>query len=156
MPHIHEKIDFTVDIYIVFNKRVLLRKHDKYEEWFPVGGHIELDEDPNEAAIRESWEEAGLKIKLIGPKHETRKSDQYKELVPPTFMNRHDINEGHEHISLTYIAVSENDEVNPQEKGDISNEFKWLTHDEAQSDPELKEEVRFYSMKAIEIAGESN
>ena len=53
MPHIHEKIDFTVEVFVVHNGRVLLRKHDKLKFWLSVCGHIELDEDPNQAAVRE-------------------------------------------------------------------------------------------------------
>jgi len=53
MPHIHDKIDFTVEVFVVHQKAVLLRRHDKYKIWLSVGGHIELDEDPNQAAIRE-------------------------------------------------------------------------------------------------------
>jgi len=53
MPHIHDKIDFTVEVFIVHNNKVLLRKHDKYKIWLSVGGHIELNEDPNQAAIRD-------------------------------------------------------------------------------------------------------
>lgn len=68
MPHIHEKIDMVVDVFIVHNGRVLLRKHDKYHTWLGPGGHIELDEDPNEAALREMQEEAGLGVRLI-PAH---------------------------------------------------------------------------------------
>ncbi len=62
MPHIHEKIDFTVEVFIVYDNKVLLRKHDKYKKWLSIGGHIELDEDPNQAAIREVKEEVGLDI----------------------------------------------------------------------------------------------
>ena len=59
MPHIHEKIDFTAEVFIVHHNRVLLRLHDKYNIWLSVGGHIELNEDPMEAAIREVKEEVG-------------------------------------------------------------------------------------------------
>ena len=47
MPHIHEKIDFTVEIFIIYNNKILFRKHDKYGVWLSVGGHVELYEDPN-------------------------------------------------------------------------------------------------------------
>ena len=53
MAHIHEKIDFTASVYIVFENKVLLRLHDKYNLWLGVGGHIELDEDANAALLRE-------------------------------------------------------------------------------------------------------
>ena len=105
MPHIHEKIDFTVEVLIVFNKRVLLRKHDKYKKWLGVGGHIELNEDPVQAAIREAKEEVGLDVEIIGNAKEFNIPD-YQELIPPKFLNRHKINETHEHVSLIYLATS--------------------------------------------------
>ena len=46
MPHIHEKIDFTVAIFVVHDGKVLLIHHRKLDQWLPLGGHIELDEDP--------------------------------------------------------------------------------------------------------------
>ena len=53
MPHIHKKIDFTVEVFVVYKDKVLLRMHDKHHIWLSVGGHIELGEDPVEAAKRE-------------------------------------------------------------------------------------------------------
>ncbi len=64
MPHIHDKIDFTVEVFIVYKDTVLLRKHNKYRYWLSVSGHIELNEDPNHAALREVKEEVGLDIIL--------------------------------------------------------------------------------------------
>ena len=60
MPHIHEKIDFTVSLFIVEGERVLLVHHKKLNCWLPIGGHIELEEDPEQAAYREAKEECGL------------------------------------------------------------------------------------------------
>jgi len=40
MPHIHEKIDYTTDVFIVCKDKVLLRKHEKYGIWLGVGGRI--------------------------------------------------------------------------------------------------------------------
>src|SRR3989344_4139224 len=112
MPHIHDKIDFTVEIFIVYDNKVLLRKHDKYKMWLSVGGHIELDEDSNQAAIREVKEEVGLDVELYhrGNYHLTKK-EGYTELIPPQFMNRHRINETHEHITLVYFAKARTDKL---------------------------------------------
>ncbi len=63
MPHIHEKIDFCVEVFIVHKNKVLLRVHDKFKFWLSIGGHIELDEDPIEAAYREVKEEVGFTLK---------------------------------------------------------------------------------------------
>jgi len=60
MAHINEKIDFTVEAFVVHNQRVLLIFHKKLQRWLPLGGHIELDEDPEQALFREVKEESGL------------------------------------------------------------------------------------------------
>lgn len=65
MPHIHDKIDFCSETFVVYKGTILLRKHDKNKIWRSVGGHIELDEDPNEAAVREVKEEVGLDVVLF-------------------------------------------------------------------------------------------
>lgn len=75
---------------------------------------IELDEDPNEAAVREVREEVGLEIRL----HDDLRplgaaSDRYTELVPPKFLNRHGISRAHEHVTLVCFARAESDEVVP-------------------------------------------
>ena len=70
MAHLHEKIDFTVAIFVVHDGRVLLIHHRKLDQWLPLGGHIELDEDPEAAALREAKEESGLDVELISGKLE--------------------------------------------------------------------------------------
>ena len=71
MAHIHEKIDFTVAIFVVHDGKVLLIHHRRLDKWLPLGGHIELDEDPEIAALREAKEESGLEVELIGERPPT-------------------------------------------------------------------------------------
>lgn len=92
MPHIHEKIDFTVEVFIVHKNKLLLRMHDKYKIWLSIGGHIELNEDPNEAAIREVKEEVGLDIDLVDDLRPTIEDKQMRQLIPPKFLGRHWVN----------------------------------------------------------------
>jgi 8-oxo-dGTP pyrophosphatase MutT (NUDIX family) len=153
MPHIHEKIDFVADVYIVHDGRVLLRKHDKYKIWLPVGGHIELNENPNEAAVREVKEEVGLDVTLIAasPIHNIQDHfKDYKELIPPRFLNRHKVNENHEHVALSYFAASKSDEIR-QGKTEVSNDIRWLTAQELE-DPTLgiSDRVKYYAHAAID------
>ncbi len=68
MTHIHEKIDFVVSARIVYEDKILLVYHKLLQKWLPVGGHIELDETPEEAIFREVKEECGLDIEVIGEK----------------------------------------------------------------------------------------
>ena len=45
MPHLHVghgQVDFTVEVFVVWNDRVLLRRHDEFDFWLSVGGHVEL------------------------------------------------------------------------------------------------------------------
>ena len=150
MPHIHEKIDFTVEVFIVHQDRVLLRKHDKYKIWLSVGGHIELNEDPNQAAVREVKEEIGLDVVLVGNLHSfSNESDGYRELLPPAFLNRHKVGDTHEHITLVYFAKSENDSIT-QGKNEISEECRWFVADEL-DDPkyDIRESIKFYAKSAI-------
>ncbi len=137
MPHIHEKIDFTAEVFIVHDNKVLLRMHDKYNIWLGVGGHIELDEDPNLAAIREVKEEVGLDIQLFAPKsHIQIDTESYKELIPPVFMNIHKVNEDHKHVSLYFFAKSQTDQLKPRaEEADV--QCRWFTAQDLDN-PEFK------------------
>src|SRR5689334_15505660 len=114
VPHIHDRIDFTAEVFVVHEGRVLLRVHDKLGRWLSVGGHVELDEDPNEAAVREVREEVGLDVELHDDLRPFRADGpDYRELVPPKFMNRHRIGATHEHVTLVYFARAASDRVVP-------------------------------------------
>ncbi|MBB5869878.1 8-oxo-dGTP pyrophosphatase MutT (NUDIX family) [Allocatelliglobosispora scoriae] len=47
--------------------RVLLIHHNRIDQWLYPGGHLEPDEDPAEAALREVREETGIEAEIIGP-----------------------------------------------------------------------------------------
>ncbi|MBX4210924.1 NUDIX domain-containing protein [Candidatus Parcubacteria bacterium] len=147
MPHIHEKIDFTVEVFIVHKNKVLLRKHDKYKIWLSVGGHVELDEDPNAAALREVKEEVGLDVKLFDERKISKVlTEDYKELISPQFLNIHRISPTHEHVVMTYFATSQTDEVKTEKEND---EFKWVMREELRT-MDLRPHVRIYAEKALE------
>ena len=57
--------EFTVAVFVVHAGAVLLHRHKKLEMWLPPGGHVEPGELPDEAAIRETKEEAGIDIVLV-------------------------------------------------------------------------------------------
>jgi 8-oxo-dGTP pyrophosphatase MutT (NUDIX family) len=153
MPHIHEKVDFTVEVFLVYGNTVFLRKHDKYKIWLSVGGHIEPDEDPNQAAIREVKEEVGIDIVIKGEIPRSERSENFKELVTPRFLNRHRINETHEHVTMVYFAKSPTKEIR-QGTTEISDEFHWFTAREL-ADPSygLRENIRFYAEQALRELG---
>jgi 8-oxo-dGTP pyrophosphatase MutT (NUDIX family) len=103
MPHLHEKIDFTVAIFVVYDGKILLIHHRQLDKWLPLGGHIELDEDPERAALREAKEESGLDVELLGERPPTT-GPGTRALIAPRFLDIHRINATHEHIGMIYWA----------------------------------------------------
>ena len=103
MAHIHEKIDFTTCIFVFHEAKVLLIHHRKLNKWLPLGGHVELDEDPEQAALREAKEESGLEVELLGDRPPTTESGT-RALIAPRFLDIHRITETHEHIGMFYWA----------------------------------------------------
>ena len=152
MPHIHELIDFTADCLIVFENKVLLIFHKKHQIWLQIGGHIELNEDPDQALFREVKEECGLDIEIIGEKQPTFEVVGTKFLYPPTFMNIHKVSDTHKHIGLFYIAKAKSGEFmhNKEEHDDI----RWFSKEDLDN-PEFKisESLKFYAQKALDMAG---
>jgi 8-oxo-dGTP pyrophosphatase MutT (NUDIX family) len=154
MSHIHEKIDITVDVLVVFQNRVLLRRHDKYDKWLPVGGHIELDEDPNQAAVREVKEEVGLDIVLHNANHDFKyQTARYQELIPPKFLNRHRINQTHEHVDMIYFAAAKSDKI-IESQNEKSKGLKWFTREElVEAEYGVDEVMIFYAQEALKELG---
>lgn len=95
--------DFTVATFVLHRGKVLLLYHRKLQMWLPPGGHIDPNELPDEAAVREVLEETGLAVELVsapamagvpGPLH----------LARPEGVQLEDIAPGHQHIDLVYYA----------------------------------------------------
>ena len=150
MPHIHEKIDFVVETFIVHKDKVLLRLHDKFKIWLSIGGHVELDEDPNQAALREIKEEVGLNVKLYnGNQIFKHQDDQDKQLIPPIGLSRHFVSPTHEHVCHVYFATSETDNVIPEKPTD---QWKWVRADEIDT-LGLRANVAFYAKEALKRLG---
>jgi len=152
MAHINEKYDFVISVYVIFGDKVLLVHHPRYDMWVPMGGHIELDEDPEQAIFREMKEETGLEVEILSDKP-TISSPGTKFIFTPNFVDVHEANPPHKHISFTYFArASSNKHVLSDEHLDIN----WLSETDLEK-PEynLSEAVKFYSREAIKKAKES-
>lgn len=137
---------------------MLLRLHDKYKMWNAPGGHIDPGEDVNEAALREVMEEVGLEVELVGPvgwqKHDT---DFNKDLVPPIFVNRHRINDTHEHSAFVFAAKAKTRDVNPMLAEDIAAaaECAWVTESELnemlKNDKRLRSDTYRFALAALKL-----
>lgn len=146
MPHLHEKIDFTVTIYIVNEGKVLLHLHKKLNKWLAPGGHVELNEDPVECALREAEEETGFKIALVGGSQLPELAGDASDLTPPRFLNRHHISDQHEHVDLGYFARV----VGGEEKGEEGAVLRWFNLAELESNEiGLLPTTRAYALAAL-------
>ena len=151
MAHIHEKIDFTVAVFVVHEHQVLLVHHRGLNKWLPVGGHIELDEDPEAAALREVREESGLEVDLLGERPPTS-GHGTRALLAPRYMDIHYISDTHEHIGMIYWARPRDGrlKLSPAEH----HEIRWCSSRALDTlEPPMSEAVKWYCRKALEEIG---
>jgi len=157
MAHIHEKIDFTVAIFVVHGGKLLLIHHRKLNAWLPLGGHIELDEDPEQAALREAKEESGLEVTLLGERPPTT-GPGTRALIAPRFLDIHRISDTHEHIGLIYWAQPKSAGGTPALPGaDVKcateehHDIRWCSAAELDTlQPPMSAAVKWYCRKALE------
>ncbi len=148
MAHIHEKIDFTVAIFVVHGGKVLVIHHRGLGKWLPLGGHIELDEEPEAAALREAKEESGLEVELLGERPSTT-APGTRALIAPRFLDIHRISDTHEHIGMIYWARPRNGTLTlaTAEHHDI----RWCSSQELDElEPPMPDPVKWYCRKALE------
>lgn len=92
---------FNVTVYVTNEKgKFLLIRHKKLQKWLPPGGHIETNERPDVAALREVKEETGIDVVLEGEKF-PRNTD----CVRPYGIQMNVIKAGeHEHMDIIFKA----------------------------------------------------
>lgn len=147
MPHIHEKIDFTVEAFVVHSHRVLLIFHKQLQKWLPLGGHIELDENPEQALFREVKEESGLDIEILAEKPNITFEDK-KFLFTPSYLDIHDISPTHRHIGLVYFVKAMSDEIclAPDEHEQI----RWFSEGDLENSQfAISPDIKFYAKEAF-------
>ncbi len=132
---------FCVSVYVISEEgKFLLIKHKKIGKWLQPGGHIEMNEDPEEAAIREVYEETGYNVELLGER--IPREDDY---IQPLALQKNIIKENHVHIDFIYAAmvVSGSKTLNEVE----TNGIGWFTADEINNEnfetfPDVKSWVK--------------
>lgn len=143
------KREITATVFVIQNNKVLLIHHKKFGKWLPPGGHVEPNELPEEAAVREVFEETGLKIKLhfqeniwIKPQPNGR-SIQRPYLCLLEYIPAFGKEPFHEHLDFIYLGEPlEGDlKINPKE----IHQAAWFSleeveaFDDSKTFPETKE-----------------
>lgn len=100
--------------------KVLMIRHKKLGVWLPPGGHVEENELPDEAVLREVLEETGIQARILPNAEEPALSDAAATpLHNPRYVLLEDIGQTgtHFHIDLVYFcrAVSGHEHLNARE-----------------------------------------
>lgn len=124
---------FTASVYIVHKDKVLLHLHKRAKIMLPLGGHIEVNELPEETCVREAKEESGLNIDLYNPNinkllKNSKELGVEKVLINPMYTVLCEVDCNHYHIDLVYYATAESFETIP-EYGE-SNLLKWFSKED--------------------------
>ncbi len=98
---------FTATAFVVHERSVALHWHPKVGAWLPPGGHIEDNEDPVEAVLREVEEETGLVVELV-PTADLLNLGCQEQVEPPFTIVIEDIHDPvdghHQHIDMIYFC----------------------------------------------------
>ncbi len=154
---------FTATAFIVDSKkRTLLLWHKRLGRWMPAGGHVDPNETPEDAALRECKEETGLDVEIVGePQDDLFQGDatEGRMLKKPIAMLLEEIpaspergEPAHQHMDFLFIArpldESQAARIAPAE----SDKMQWFTRDQvAALDPktEIFSNVQRYILKAL-------
>ena len=98
---------FTATAFVVCGDSVALHWHQKVKAWLPPGGHIEPNEDPVQAVLRETMEETGIEAEVV-PTSVILNLAYPEQVQPPYTIMVEDIHDPvdgfHNHIDMIYFC----------------------------------------------------
>jgi len=150
---------YTATVYVVSDGAVALHEHDRIGKWLPPGGHVDRDELPHEAGLREVREETGLDVELVAPQEdiasETVRSLPQPQHVQLADVNVHDGAVGHQHVDMVYYGRAATRELDPADGEAPADAWAWFTAEDLASDGDrFDPDVVEIGRQAIETVGE--
>ena len=118
---------YTIDFE---KKEVLLMYNRKLNLWLQPGGHIEGLETPQETAIRETFEETGIHIRIGGPTFDNI-------MFQPTSVARY-VNHIGDMIDIKFLGIPETKEI----KNNEGNKAIWMPFEELENSSEVSDEIK--------------
>ncbi len=151
---------FVATVYVVNDGATALHKHEKLDMWLPPGGHIDRDELPHEAALRETREETGLDVELIAPQGDLD-SETATSIPQPQHFLLEDINVcegevGHQHIDFIYYGHAPTRKMAPGPDETSADAWEWFTVDQLRDNDQFAADVSEAGKRAIETVEQTH
>jgi 8-oxo-dGTP pyrophosphatase MutT (NUDIX family) len=159
MTHTSKNLDYTINCFIVKDQKVLLIYNKQYDMWLAPGGHIEPEENYEDAIFREIEEETGInksELTLIDPRgsipNENIFSDHEgaRSLISPTFSDIHPAGNNHFHIAFRFFLITTAEVRGSVDEFVIKHE--WLSEKDLDLEKyHLKKAVKYYAKYALNL-----
>ncbi|ELZ84329.1 NUDIX hydrolase [Haloferax larsenii] len=146
---------FTATVYIVNDGAVALHEHRRLGIRIPPGGHVDRDELPHEAGLREVEEETGLEPELVDDTPAVPAPDG-EALPRPREQMLYDINihddgsVGHQHIDHIYYARVESRDIDPAPGEEGPEVWEWYDREDLR-ESDLDPDTVQFALDAIEV-----
>lgn len=145
------KTDLVVAGFIMHKNKVLLIHHKKLDLWLPVGGHIEENETPDQALLREIKEEVGIDVNILNKSNFHQEGNVKYNLATPFYVNVHSVGD-HDHCCLFYVCKAINPEQLKIDKNELKN-FDWFSKEDLNKE-HIPIDVKSQCLKAFEFFNE--
>jgi len=115
---------------VVFNDNndILMINHAKLNAWLPPGGHIDANELPGDAVLREIYEETGVRARVLPNTRGLGLPGMELDLPFTIILEDIEGDGTHNHIDMIYLCSAETSDVTsqPSEVSDAG----WFTHEQ--------------------------
>ena len=122
--------------YLIQNGKVLLVNSRKYNKWVPPGGHLEENETPDQAVVREFLEETGIKVVVVPNFSNGLLGDAERKVLPlPFHMGLFSEDFDVPHIGYFYFVKPVQDDFVPVHQESEHTAIGWFSSDELEKVP---------------------
>lgn len=151
----------TVTGYTVTPDRthLLMVFHKKLRRWLPPGGHVEENEFPSDAVLREVREETGIRAVHVPNQALDLDLDGVVDVQLPTpltmsaqLIPKNGRDREHIHIDMMFELVANNADRQLANEREVA-EIRWFSRHEVLQEPETFDAVRTYARERLADVG---
>jgi len=149
---------FTASVHVVESGEVLLHDHKTLDLWLPPGGHLDRDELPHEAGLREAREETGLDLELVADPDDITAAT-LRQLPRPRHLQLADIDVcdgevAHQHVDMVYFARADDRRLDPGEGEVPAERWEWFGPEQLAEDDRVPGDVADIGREAVAAVAE--